>query len=161
MTRLNATKHGILSDADVVDSVDGEGAHQIHTDLVMRTWQELAPVGVIEEELVSQLVDVLWRFRRLKRWETAVIQARAESLVNKRLPQPIPVQRLLDHCEVREESSAAEHGPHQTVDTGAETFSQHGRDLKLGLASLPSDPDLNTFLRYDTYLSNKFIKIVP
>ena len=58
MTRYNAAKHGVFSGAGVIDAVDGEGPHDIHADLVTRMCRELAPVGIIEEELVSQLVDI-------------------------------------------------------------------------------------------------------
>ena len=57
-------------------------------------------------------------------------------------------------------SFAEGHGSDQTGEADGETLSHQDRELTLSLASLPSDPDLNTFLRCDAYISSKFIKIV-
>ena len=64
ITRYNATSHGILSSSDVIEAIDGPGAHEVHADLVCQVWQELAPVGIIESEYAMQAVDMLWRRRR-------------------------------------------------------------------------------------------------
>ena len=51
-TRLNATKHGILSGGGVIEEVDGEDAQNYFDELVAEMWQATAPIGFLEEDLV-------------------------------------------------------------------------------------------------------------
>ena len=51
-TRLNATKHGILSGGGVIEEVDGEDAQNYFDALVAEMWQATAPIGFLEEDLV-------------------------------------------------------------------------------------------------------------
>ena len=51
-TRLNATKHGILSGGGVIEEIDGEDAQNYFDELVAEMWQATAPIGFLEEDLV-------------------------------------------------------------------------------------------------------------
>ena len=156
ITRYNATRHGVFSSAEVIEAVDGKGAQDIYAELLAKTWLELAPVGIIEEEYAMQLVDIIWRRRRLMRWQTATIQAELahyDSSINKRaqhsLPSPAPLV-LLDDGEG--ESSPEQHGPQPTADAEGQATNLQDRELERPRAGLLSDLHLTTFLRYDAYL---------
>ena len=43
-TRLNATRHGILSDGGVIETVDGENAKELFEELETQMCQALAPL---------------------------------------------------------------------------------------------------------------------
>ena len=146
----------------MIEAVDGKGAHDIHAELVARIWRELAPVGIFEEEYAWQLVDVIWRRRRLMSWEAATIQNKVsvrETSHTKR-EQQTPSAALLALLDSPTGSSSLE--PQESVTTGPAdggSPSRQDQEFERPLAGLLGDPDLTILLRYDTYLSNKFGKI--
>ena len=162
ITRYNATSHGILSSGDVIEAVDGEGAHEVHADLVCQVWQELAPVGIIESEYVMQAVDMLWRRRRLIRWESDTIQAsvvrRAAPKHERRQPTRVPLDPMVAEIIGIKGYTIEHQEPDPTSDMGsvAPEYQRLGA-IRDGLLD---DPDLAKFLRYDSYLSNKLAKIL-
>lgn len=80
-TRLNATKHGILSGGGVIEEIDGENSRELFDDMANQMWEQLAPAGFMEEDLVYQMIESKWRRRRLRRLEFNLIQVQ----VNKRI----------------------------------------------------------------------------
>ena len=66
--RLNALRHGLLT-RDVV--LPGEDADAFE-DLLNQVRADLSPVGPIEELLVDQVINAMWRLGRLERAETAL-----------------------------------------------------------------------------------------
>jgi len=74
--RFNAIKHGLLA-RDVV--LPGEDADAFE-DLRNQVRSNLSPVGPIEEFLVDQVVNAMWRLQRLARTETALIHWRVHDL---------------------------------------------------------------------------------
>lgn len=163
LTRYNATSHGVFSHSGVIEAVDGEGAQDIYADLERRKWRELAPVGFIEEEYAMQVVDVIWRRRRLMRWETATIQAdiaRYEYSINKKAQQSLPSPPILTMLAIADGvPSLDQHGSDPTSDADGKHSIRQDRKMECPRAGVLSDPELNIFLRYDTYLSNKLAKI--
>ena len=79
-TRLNATKHGILSGGRVIEEIDGEEAQNYFDELVAEMWQAMAPLGFLEEDLVYRMVDIKWRQRRLRNWEANLIQIQVDDV---------------------------------------------------------------------------------
>ena len=79
-TRLNATKHGILSGGGVIEEIDGENARNLFDELVAEMWQAMAPIGFLEEDLVYQMVEIKWRHRRLKNWDANLIQIQVDDV---------------------------------------------------------------------------------
>jgi hypothetical protein len=79
--RFNAFRHGLLAQ-DVV--LPGEDA-----DAFEHLWNQvranLSPMGPIEEFLVDQVVNAMWRLRRLARAETALFHSRVQGLKAERL----------------------------------------------------------------------------
>lgn len=66
LTRLNAVKHGLLSNEVLMKGEDGEAL----AALGERMRQELSPQGELENILVDRIVSSIWRLRRALRIET-------------------------------------------------------------------------------------------
>lgn len=64
VSKMNALKHGILSREVLVSGTNiKESRHEL-MKLHQRFWDELQPVGPVEEMLVDQIVTAHWRLRR-------------------------------------------------------------------------------------------------
>jgi hypothetical protein len=73
VSKMNAVKHGILSEEVVVRGMRiHESAHQFKA-LREQYWKHLAPVGPVEEMLVERIVTTYWRLRRALTAETGEI----------------------------------------------------------------------------------------
>jgi hypothetical protein len=66
--RLNALKHGLLSQEILLPRGDGEALRELGE----RLRAELQPVGELESLLVDRITAVLWRLRRLGKVEVGV-----------------------------------------------------------------------------------------
>jgi len=64
VAKMNALKHGILSREVLVRGLHRKESNRELTALHQRFWQELDPVGPMEEMLVDQIVSAHWRLRR-------------------------------------------------------------------------------------------------
>jgi hypothetical protein len=64
VSKLNALKHGILSEQVLVRGVNFKESRHELAKLHQRFWDELKPVGPVEEMLVDQIVTARWRLRR-------------------------------------------------------------------------------------------------
>ena len=64
VSRMNALKHGILSKEVLVHGLNRKESSWELSALHERFWQELNPVGPVEEMLVDQIVTTHWRLRR-------------------------------------------------------------------------------------------------
>ncbi len=74
--RLNAFRHGLLA-RDVV--LPGEDADAFE-ELWNQVRANLSPVGPIEEFLADEIVNAMWRLRRLARAETALFNSRMHEI---------------------------------------------------------------------------------
>ncbi|MCX6907776.1 MAG: hypothetical protein NTY01_07010, partial [Verrucomicrobia bacterium] len=63
--KMNAAKHGILSNEAVVQGMHYKESRSEFRHFRERFWEELAPVGPLEEALVDQIVANRWRWRRV------------------------------------------------------------------------------------------------
>ncbi len=66
---LNATRHGLLSRAPVMAGED----EAEYSALCEQLHGELAPVGIIETQLVGRMAGTLWRLRRLSHIEAGLL----------------------------------------------------------------------------------------
>jgi hypothetical protein len=66
--RLNALRHGLLSEDIVLPGEDEEALRR----LAERLRAELQPVGELESLLVDRITSLLWRLRRLERVEAGI-----------------------------------------------------------------------------------------
>ena len=68
-TALNAIKHGFRAKEPLIPGEDPEEFARHGAELNV----ELTPVGVVEQNLVDQLIDITWRLKRFGRIEAAII----------------------------------------------------------------------------------------
>src|SRR5918998_2281297 len=66
--RLNATKHGLLSQEALLPGEDEEALKELGE----RLRAELQPVGEMESLLVERIIDATWRLRCLSRVEPGI-----------------------------------------------------------------------------------------
>ncbi len=64
VSKMNALKHGILSKQVLVQGINGKESSRELMALQQRFWDDLQPVGPVEEMLVDQIVTAHWRLRR-------------------------------------------------------------------------------------------------
>src|SRR5262245_59689854 len=67
---LNAVKHGILAKQAAVLPLENAAEY---TAFAEQLRVELQPVGLVEGELVDQIIACMWRLRRLGRMETGIL----------------------------------------------------------------------------------------
>ena len=65
--RLNAAKHGLLSEETLLPGEDGATLEELGEHLRA----ELRPAGELEALLVERIIAAHWRLRRLGRWRPA------------------------------------------------------------------------------------------
>ncbi len=73
VSKMNASKHGILSDQVVVRGLIINESEDEFQAFHRRFWEHLAPVGPVEEMLVDQIVTTQWRLRRVLRAESGEV----------------------------------------------------------------------------------------
>jgi len=80
-TKYNAQKHGMLSQATIIQIGDlKEDPHELES-LSDELWEDLAPVGKMEQILVDSIVSFVWRKRRALRAEVGGILRVTDSTV--------------------------------------------------------------------------------
>ena len=78
--RLNALRHGLLSEEILLPGEDEEALRE----LAERLRAELQPVGELENLLVDRIISAYWRLRRLGRVETGIFAwERSEELAER------------------------------------------------------------------------------
>jgi hypothetical protein len=73
VSKMNALKHGIYSKEVLVRGLNLKENSREFDALYERFWQDLNPVGPVEEMLVGQIVTAHWRLRRTLRAESGEI----------------------------------------------------------------------------------------
>jgi hypothetical protein len=68
----NATAHGIYSQSPVIVGIESEEDWKGHVQGVKASLQ---PQGQLESELAERIAGILWRLRRVTRYESAVVEA--------------------------------------------------------------------------------------
>jgi hypothetical protein len=74
VSRQNALQHGILSKEAVITKGEMRESKKEFTQLRDELFGELAPVGFIERMLVDKILMTYWRWRRIVRVESALIE---------------------------------------------------------------------------------------
>lgn len=77
-SRRNALKHGLTAEELLLPGEDPANFEALHQGLLA----DLKPRGVLEAELVSEVVKLLWRIRRVPVFEAALIRWQQETLEN-------------------------------------------------------------------------------
>ena len=109
----NATFHGIYSAVPVIPGLEADAQWTAHRLGIAAT---LNPQGQLEEVLVERIAALLWRLRRVLRYETnAAATAQEEALANVAYQRRVEVERLgLPGLPGRPPSSASPAGPPPT-----------------------------------------------
>lgn len=84
VSRMNALRHGILSRQVLVQGLTLRENSKELTALHRRFWEDLQPVGPLEEMLVDQIVTAHWRLRRALTAESGEIALRVDTGYRKR-----------------------------------------------------------------------------
>src|SRR5688572_9456877 len=77
VVKWNATRHGIRSPAPVVLGVEKKEDWEEHRDGIL---ESLQPEGHLEEVLAERVALLIWRLRRVTRYETETIALSQEKL---------------------------------------------------------------------------------
>jgi hypothetical protein len=70
VTRFNALRHGLTSDAPVIPGVESCEEWEAHRESVLA---DLSAEGAVESALANRIARLLWRLRRVDRYECATI----------------------------------------------------------------------------------------
>ena len=73
---MNACKHGLTAQTVVIDAEDPLQFDSLCKGLE----QEFEPHSLIERELIERLAGIVWRLRRIPRFEAALIQSRCSEV---------------------------------------------------------------------------------
>ena len=65
----NATKHGFTSEAPVIEGESEAGWEEFRDGILT----DLRPFGPVEQELAARIASLMWRLRRVTRYEVAAI----------------------------------------------------------------------------------------
>ncbi len=80
-TKYNAQKHGLLSQAAIIQAGDAKEDPRELKSLLDALWRDLEPEGAMEEILVDRIASCFWRLRRAQRAEVGEIRRGADSAV--------------------------------------------------------------------------------
>ena len=129
IVRLNAVKHGVLSTTPVIPGIEREEDWEAHGAGILGS---CAPEGYLEEALTERITQLLWRLRRVARYETESIALEQEQIEERWWI----VEGLVDRQLGRGSHSE------QPGDMRAEV--QYYRGVLLALECLPELPDDQT-----------------
>jgi len=90
-TARNAIKHGFRAKDPLIPGEDPDEFHRHGAELNV----ELAPITVIEQNLVDQLIDITWRLKRFPRIEAAIINELYDSAAEHEENQDKDSEQLL------------------------------------------------------------------
>ena len=101
LTRLNAVKHGLLSNEVLMKDEDGKAL----AGLGERMRKELSPKGELENILVDRIVSSIWRLKRALRIERQYLESQSageQSNLLAQLGRQDPLLALAPHAMPRE-----------------------------------------------------------
>jgi hypothetical protein len=80
ISRMNACRHGLTAETIVIGDEDPKAFEALRAQLL----EEYNPRPGIESELVERLASVMWRMRRIPKFEAALIEIRRDRLLSER-----------------------------------------------------------------------------
>lgn len=81
VVRLNAMKHGILASEAVIKAGEGVEDAQAFADILQGLKEDFDPQSTLEELLLEKAAVILWRWRRVLRYELGAIREQADEAV--------------------------------------------------------------------------------
>ena len=142
----NALKHGLLAEQVIIV---GENVNEL-SDLEQRLTAEYRPAGVLERELVNQMVASLWRLYRLRKVEAGIFAQQIEE------SRPAGFMRLLDIGGMT--PTMAE----EALNPSDSELAEHKKmQRSLGLAFISDGIGANAFIklsRYEASIERSFFR---
>jgi hypothetical protein len=83
--RLNAVRHGLLARDVVLPEEDPDAFEELRNQVRA----SLSPIGPIEDFLVDQVVNAMWRLQRLTRAETLLFHSRMHAVKANRISNEV------------------------------------------------------------------------
>ena len=79
IAKLNPVKHGILSDAVIINKGEGQERREAYLGLHNGLRDYFRPEGAMEDSLVEQIAVALWRKRRVLRFELGCLRKQLDA----------------------------------------------------------------------------------
>jgi hypothetical protein len=161
VSRLNALKHGLLSQETLLPEED----EALLTSLRESLQDELRPVGILEDLLEDRMTSVLWRLRRLGTLEAGVLSCRLGKVhanralkKAKKYEEPDPMEE-----DVEEEPIVTDAEKHEAAMAKFRKAKarQKQETPTLGLAFIRDSQESDAFSklsRYETTLERSFFR---
>jgi len=130
----NALKHGLTAEAPVVRQVESVEDWEYHLEQAIAS---LEPEGYMETQLAVRIAEVLWRQRRVARYEADNIGVALDSM-----PDAL--------------AAAARYGA--AVTGTEETMTLEKVELQTGIRMLPDGDTLQKITRYESHLHRQLIQ---
>ena len=141
LSSRNALKHGILAQQVVIH---GEDMNDF-CDLEQRLIAEYRPEGVLERELVDQMVAILWRLRRLRKVEAGIFAVESDKPP---LADIVELRLEFEECNSTEE----EEDPEPPDETELSQLAEYDKvQRSLGLAFIRDGHGANAFSKLSRY----------
>lgn len=93
-TKSNALRHGLFSKEALIGTGNGPEDPLLLEELSNALWEDLAPMGALEEMLVQELTALSWRKRRLLKYESALASHQAAQSIDS-WEQQLPLSSFL------------------------------------------------------------------
>jgi len=134
IVKLNAVKHGILSDAVVITKGEGQERKEAYLRLYDGLQDYFKPEGAMEDALVEQIAVTLWRKRRVLRFELGCLRKQLDRYAEdyeerKSYPHDLSAQQELSNAKrdaafAQECIAALQEGDYVLSDEGAEEWAE-------------------------------------
>ena len=134
IAKLNAVKHGILSDAVVITKGEGQERKEAYLRLHDGLRDYFKPDGAMEDALVEQVAVTLWRKRRVLRFELGCLRKQLDRYVEnyaerKNHAQDVNAHQALANARrdagfAQECIAALQEGEYVLSDEGAEEWAE-------------------------------------
>ena len=148
--RLNALRHGISADSPVIAGLEHEADWQAH---LQGTLDSLTPAGHLEQELAQRIALLLWRLRRVARYERQAIEVNQDRIVHQIHPGETTVEMaaLLAHMA----GKVAD--PEQVLREEADSVDRR-RAWAVRERLLPADDVIAKVTRYESHLHRQLLQ---
>ena len=135
--RLNALKHGLLSQEMLLPGEDEEALRELGQDLR----DELQPVGELENLLVERIIASYWRLRRLGRVEAGIFAWQSNE-VTKNYREPVRIIEV--HHRLNPEEDDPEGVPELTDKIGPPKEDQEDQETRREVEEKEASRDAET-----------------
>lgn len=81
LVRFNAVKHGILASEAVIRAGEGAEDAEAFANILQGLKEDFEPQSTLEELLLEKAAVIMWRWRRVLRYELGAIRAKADEAV--------------------------------------------------------------------------------